>query len=249
MLDRNASRVDVTSGALSVRISNDAPVSLDVAFSCEAHELMALIGPSGSGKTSVLQTIAGLRACRSGRIASGEDVWLDTTQRIARPPQQRGVGLVFQDYALFPHLTARNNVAIAMGSHKAKAEALAEADALLERMHLSGLGDRRPEHLSGGERQRVAIARALARSPRVLLLDEPFSAIDRMTRVKLRADLMALKASLSIPTLLVTHDIDEALQLADRVTVLDGGRILQTGRPDAVRGAPASARVREILGL
>lgn len=235
-------------GALHVRLRQAAPVPLDATFTCAANELLALIGPSGSGKSTILQVIAGLRPCRHGLVRSGGETWLATVERICMPPQQRGVGLVFQDYALFPHLSALDNVAIAIGDAP-PAQAQAQARALLERMHLVGLEYRKPQTLSGGERQRVAIARALARSPRVLLLDEPFSAIDRMTRVKLRDDLMNLKQALSIPIVLVTHDIDEALQLADRVTVLDHGATLQTGTPQGVRSAPASPRVAAILGL
>ncbi len=251
MLDRQtttlASAVRQT-GALEVHLRQDAEVPLDATFACAANELLALIGPSGSGKSTILHIIAGLRPCREGLIRAGGETWLATAERIFVPPQQRGVGLVFQDYALFPHLTAEDNVAIALGPLP-RAEARERARTLLARVHLTGVAGRKPHTLSGGERQRVAVARALARSPRVLLLDEPFSAIDRMTRVKLRADLLTLKAALSIPIVLVTHDIDEALQLADRVTVLDHGVTLQTGTPEGVRGAPASPRVAAILGL
>jgi molybdate transport system ATP-binding protein len=252
MLDRRTSQagadVGATTGALDVRLRQDAPVPLNAAFTCAANELLALIGPSGSGKSTILHIIAGLRPCQHGTIRVAAETWLATAERIFVPPQQRGVGLVFQDYALFPHLTAEDNVAIAL-SAMPRAEARAQARALLARVHLAGLETRKPHVLSGGERQRVAVARALARSPRVLLLDEPFSAVDRMTRVKLRADLMALKAALSIPIVLVTHDIDEALQLADRVAVLDYGATLQTGTPEHVRASPASPRVAAILGL
>lgn len=254
MLDRSAIPPDVRHGEVRVRLQQDTPVPLDVDLACGGDELLALIGPSGSGKTTVLQTIAGLRSARSGRIAVGGDVWLDSEHGICTPAQQRVVGLVFQDYALFPHLTALDNIAIA--AHQADGlsrlqgvEAKDVAAQLLVDVGMAGLEQRRPHQLSGGERQRVAIARALARSPRVLLLDEPFSAIDRMTRVRLRDDLMKLKASLSIPMLLVTHDIDEAMQLADRVSIIDAGRILQSGAPAAVRSAPASDRVAAILGL
>lgn len=249
MLDRSDMKLGSTlSGPLSVRVSQTSPVPLDAALTCGRNELLALIGPSGSGKTTLLQIIAGLRPCANGEIKVGDDVWLSTAAGVRKTPQERGVGLVFQDYALFPHLTAVDNVAIALGQVP-KAEARKKATELLAGVHLQGLEDRRPHHLSGGERQRVAIARALARSPRVLLLDEPFSAIDRMTRVSLRKDLMALKATLSIPILFVTHDIDEAMQLADQVTILDRGICLQSGSPGDVRSHPASDRVSKILGL
>ncbi len=245
MLDRATT---TKTSALRVSVRQTSPVALDAALECAPNEVVALIGPSGSGKTTLLQIIAGLRGCASGEISVGDETWLSTAQGICKKPQERGVGLVFQDYALFPHLTALGNVAIAMGSLP-KAEARASAMQLLARVHLQGLEHRRPHQLSGGERQRVAIARALARSPRVLLLDEPFSAVDRMTRVSLRSDLVALKSSLSIPIVLVTHDIDEAMLLADRVTILDYGRVLQTGTPTSVRKDPADARVAAILGL
>lgn len=251
MLDRRTSEVALaadTAATLQVRLRQQTPVPLDAAIACAPGELLALIGPSGSGKSTILQIIAGLRSCREATIRVGEQVWLATAERVFVPPQQRGVGLVFQDYALFPHLSALDNVAIALGSMP-KAEARERARVLLARVHLTGLDARKPHTLSGGERQRVAVARALARSPRVLLLDEPFSAVDRMTRVKLRADLLALKSALSIPIVLVTHDIDEAMQLADRVSVLDHGVTLQTGSPEGVRNAPATARVAAILGL
>lgn len=249
MLDRSGIQPGATlSGTLSVRVQQTSPVPLDAALTCGPNELLALIGPSGSGKTTLLQIIAGLRPCKSGEIKVGDDVWLATASGVCKSPQERGVGLVFQDYALFPHLTALDNVAIALGRIP-KAQAREQASALLARVHLQGLEARRPHQLSGGERQRVAIARALARSPRVLLLDEPFAAIDRMTRVSLRSDLMELKAALSIPIVFVTHDIDEAMQLADRVTILDRGNCLQSGTPDEVRDRPASDRVVKILGL
>ena len=145
-------------------------------------------------------------------------------------------------------MSALDNVAIAIAPGQRQQGYDAAAN-LLERVHMTGLGARRPHELSGGERQRVAIARALARRPRVLLLDEPFSAVDRMTRRALRDDLMVLKKSLRIPVIFVTHDISEALELADRVAVLDKGNILQTGDPQTVKAAPASDRVSAILGL
>ncbi len=233
---------------LNVSIRQTEPVRLDVGFECGANELLSLIGPSGSGKTTLLHIIAGLAPVAEGTITSGGQTWLSTKAKVCKPPQERGVGLVFQDYALFPHMSALDNVAIAIvpGDRKKAYTAAAE---LLERVHMTGLGARRPHELSGGERQRVAIARALARRPRVLLLDEPFSAVDRMTRRALRDDLMVLKKSLRIPVIFVTHDIGEALELADRVAVLDKGKILQTGDPQTVKTSPASDRVSAILGL
>src|SRR5690606_15172194 len=147
----------------------------------------ALIGPSGSGKTTVLRSIAGLYRPAGGRIVTGGDTWLDTDAGVDLAPQARRVGLVFQDYALFPHLTALDNVRLAM-LDESEEERTRRATELLARVHLVGLEHRRPDQLSGGERQRVALARALARDPKVLLLDEPFSAVDRMTREPLKEE-------------------------------------------------------------
>jgi molybdate transport system ATP-binding protein len=163
------------------------------------------------------------------------------------PPQARSVGLVFQDYALFPHLSALNNVRLAM-RHVPEPERTTAAEALLARVHLEELKARRPEHMSGGQRQRVAIARALARDPKVLLLDEPFSAVDRITREPLKEELSELRRSLEIPILLVTHDLGEAQALADRICVLDHGRTLQCCSPEEMRLKPASAAVARLMG-
>ena len=158
---------------LTVYLEQTAPIPLSVRFDCAPGELLALIGPSGSGKTTVLRAIAGLMRVTRGRIACGDAAWFDAETAIALSPQARRVGFVFQDYALFPHLDALDNVAIAVGSMPREA-ARAKARAWLARVNLAGLEQRRPHELSGGQKQRVAIARALAREPRVLLLDEPF---------------------------------------------------------------------------
>jgi len=233
--------------ALSVSLWQAAPIPLDVKISCKPGELLALVGPSGSGKTTVLRAIAGLYRPAGGRIVSSGEVWFDATAGTMVAPQQRAAGLVFQDYALFPHLSALDNVKIAMG-HVAEPERSAQAAALLARMHLDGLERRLPDQLSGGQRQRVALARALARDPKVLLLDEPFSAVDRMTRERLKEELMSLRRSLEIPILLVTHDLEEAQALADRIAILHGGQTLQTGAPDDVRLRPVSSLVARLMG-
>ena len=234
-------------GALDVALSHSGPVPLDAAFACGGNELLALVGPSGSGKTTVLRAIAGLMLPATGHIRVNGETWFDAGTGTFVPPQKRAAGLVFQDYALFPHLSALGNVAIAAKGLGREA-ALAAARTLLARVHLDGLEARRPAQLSGGQRQRVALARALARSPRVLLLDEPFSAVDQMTREKLKRELAALRSTLSIPVLLVTHDIGEALALADRVSVLHRGRTLETGTPDDVRLRPSSPLVARLMG-
>ena len=234
------------SGGLTVRLRQTHPVALDVAFECGAGELLALVGPSGSGKTTVLRCIAGLATPSEGEVTCNGETWLDVRAGTAATPQQRRVGLVFQHYALFPHLDAIANVASAM-SHQPRAERAALARSLLARVNMDGLEARRPSELSGGQRQRVALARALARDPRALLLDEPFSAVDQLTRRRLRLELAQLRRQIRIPMVLVTHDLDEAQLLGDRISVLHHGRTLQTGEVREVLHQPASALVARLL--
>lgn len=234
------------SGRLQVAVRQDGPIALDAKFQCDAGELLALVGPSGSGKTTLLRVIAGLMQPGEGRIACGDEVWLDTAGGRDRRPQQRRVGMVFQDYALFPHLTARDNIRVALG-HLPARQRDEQAERWLARVHLEGLGGRYPSQLSGGQRQRVALARALAREPHVLLLDEPFSAVDQVTRRRLQRELARLREQISIPILLVTHDLDEAVALADRLCVLHGGKSLQVGDAETLFRRPASAAVARLL--
>ena len=203
------------------------------------RETVALVGPSGAGKTSVLRAIAGLLRPEQGRVALGEDVWLDTGTGVFLRPERRSVGLVFQEYALCPHMTVAENVEYA-GRER--------AEALLEQLGIAGLRNERPNDLSGGERQRVALARALARDPAVLLLDEPLAALDAHTRVRVRAELEDLLARLRLPTLLVTHDFQDAAALADRVGVVVDGRIVQVGSPAELIAGPASPFVADFTG-
>lgn len=233
---------------LSVWLRQRGPIPLDVEFSVAPGELMALIGPSGSGKTTTLRAIAGLYRPASGRIACHGATWFDSATGAFVPARQRRVGLVFQSYALFPHLTAIENVMEALGDSPAQ-QRRDEARALLERMHLHGLNDRRPAQMSGGQQQRVAVARALARRPDVLLLDEPFSAVDRVTRRRLRRELAEIRRDLPMPVILVTHDLDDVTRLADRVCVMDRGAILQRGTVDEVMRQPTSKTVAELLDL
>ncbi|MDP2409178.1 MAG: ABC transporter ATP-binding protein [Pseudolabrys sp.] len=217
-------------------------------MSVGAGEILALVGPSGSGKTTTLRTIAGLYRPAGGRIVCNGSVWFDSESGIWIPARQRQVGMVLQSYALFPHLTAIENVMESLSGMPADARR-AEAAALLSRMHLDGLDDRRPALLSGGQQQRVAVARALARRPELLLLDEPFSAVDRVTRRRLRAELVELRRELPMPVVLVTHDLDDVVRLADRMCVMHEGRILQAGTVQDVMAQPASATVVELLDL
>jgi len=222
--------VDLDHALRSFRLS----LALDV-----AAETVALVGPSGAGKTSVLRAIAGLLRPERGRIALEDETWLDTASRVDLPPERRRVGLVFQEYALFPHLSVRANVAFG-GRDR--------VDELLERFGITALADARPGAISGGERQRVALARALARDPGVLLLDEPLSALDAHTRRRVRGELREVLGELGLPTLMVTHDFEDATSLADRIGVLVDGRLLQVGSPSELVASPADAFVAGFTG-
>lgn len=230
---------------LTVDIQQSAPVPLHARFECRPGELVALVGPSGSGKSTLLRCIAGLAHPARGRITSGERTWFDAGAGVRLPPQQRRVGLVFQHYALFPHLSARENVALA----SSRSDPDAHAVELLGRLGLGALADRRPAQLSGGQQQRVALARALARAPEVLLLDEPFSAVDQPARHELYRELAELHRGVALPIVLVTHDLHEARRLADRMVIIDGGTTLQQGTPAQVLSQPRNARVAELVGI
>lgn len=233
---------------LKLRIAQQTPFALEVELDCGPGEILALFGPSGSGKTTVLRAIAGLHRPEQGRISCAGETWLDTARGQNITPQHRRVGMVFQAYALFPHMTALQNVTAAVPRrHGATAEQRARA--MLAKVHLQGLEHRRPHELSGGQQQRVALARALAREPSVLLLDEPFSAVDRSTRESLHAELMSLRRDLAMPVVLVTHDLDDAVMLSDRMILLSRGRVLQTGSPLALRRQPVNVEAARLVGL
>jgi sulfate transport system ATP-binding protein len=216
-------------------------VSLDI----ESGELVALLGPSGSGKTTILRMVAGLEYADGGAIYFGDQDATDI------PVRDRGVGFVFQHYALFPHMTVAQNIAFGMKVSKVKRDKAAidtrVAD-LLRLVRLDGLGDRFPAQISGGQRQRVALARALSVDPKVLLLDEPFGALDANVRHDLRRWLREIHSELGITTIFVTHDQEEALDLADRVVILKDGQIVQQGTPQQVCRDPQSAFVMKFLG-
>ncbi|MFC5579003.1 sulfate/molybdate ABC transporter ATP-binding protein [Lysobacter niabensis] len=231
---------------LSKRYSDVAAldaVDLDIA----SGELVALLGPSGSGKTTLLRVIAGLLHADSGQVLFGDT---DATRLSLR---ERNVGFVFQHYALFKHMTVAENIAFGLRSRPrskrpGKATIRKRVDELLSLIQLAELGARYPEQLSGGQRQRVALARALAIDPTVLLLDEPFGALDAKVRIDLRRWLRRLHEQTGQTTLFVTHDQEEALELADRVVVLREGRIEQVGTPDEIYSAPASEYVFDFIG-
>ncbi|HWF50916.1 MAG TPA: ABC transporter ATP-binding protein [Solirubrobacteraceae bacterium] len=202
-------------------------------------ETLVLVGPSGSGKTSLLKTVAGLERPQAGRIALGREVWFDAQRGTRLSAERRRVGYLPQDYGLFPHMTVSGNVRFAGRRDRPD---------LLERFGISHLAQARPQQLSGGERQRVALARALAREPRVLLLDEPFGALDAITRQQVRDELADLLAELELPTMLVTHAFEDAGVLADHVGVLDEGRLVQIGTPTELLRSPASPMVAALTG-
>ena len=233
---------------IEVAIRLDDPVSLEVEFKVSDKELVALVGPSGGGKSTILRIIAGFEKPTAGRISVGAQQWYDSQQKLFVQPRHRRVGMVFQSYALFPHLSALENVLEAI-SERPKVDRVELANGYLERVNLKGLGKRRPDQMSGGQRQRVAVARALAREPDVLLLDEPFSAVDKVTRIRLQRELVDLRSDLSIPIILVTHDIEEAARLADRIAVLHEGRILQMATHDKLSKSPVNTDVARLVGI
>jgi len=214
---------------LEVNIIKKLPdFTIDLSFCCEAGKMQIITGPSGSGKTTIMRILAGLEHADNSFIRFNGMVWEDTASKIFMPPQRREIGYVFQEYSLFPHLTVEQNVVFAAKDPNNVQQHIR----FLGIDHLKG---RFPKQLSGGERQRVALAQALARKPKALLLDEPFSALDFVTREKLRSTLLELKESVNIPIIHITHDINEGMQMADGFLPLENGRISYEWLPDNIR--------------
>src|SRR5919197_1588663 len=221
----------------------------DVTFHVGEGELFTLLGPSGCGKSTTLMSIAGFQTPEQGRIAVGGDVFFDAARRLSVPAERRNLGIVFQSYAVWPHMTVFQNLAFPLKVRKTKRSAVRpRVLEVLELVEMAQYVDRYPHQLSGGQQQRVALARALVYSPSVLLLDEPFSNLDAKLRERARAWVKELQHRLGLTTIFVTHDQDEALSMSERVVVMDAGRIQQIGTPEEVYRAPANRFVAEFVG-
>nr|WP_321273200.1 ABC transporter ATP-binding protein [Alcaligenes faecalis] len=225
------------------------PVLKGVSMSLNKGEVVSLLGASGSGKTTLLRAVAGLEQPSQGRIAINNDVLYDSQKRIDLPAEARNLGLVFQSYALWPHMTVQDNVAYPLTLRKTpKAESRQKVDAILDQLGLKGLGERYPSQLSGGQQQRVAIARALVYNPPVILLDEPLSNLDAKLREEARVFLRELIVEMGLSALMVTHDQAEAMAISDRILLLNGGEIEQQGTPQEVYSNPKTLYTAEFMG-
>ncbi len=218
--------------------------TLDVNWATQ-EGIAVIFGPSGSGKSMTLQVIAGFVAVDEGYIQVGEQVFLDSSASIDLPPQRREIGYLLQNYALFPHMTVRQNI---LYGCRTSGRATGEFQEMIALFQLEGLENRYPGALSGGQKQRVALARALMRKPRILLLDEPLAAVDIAVRKMIRTELKLLQRKLKIPMILITHDLGEALSLADKLIIYEQGRVVQEGDPIEIVKHPLNERVSELLG-
>jgi molybdate transport system ATP-binding protein len=225
-------------------------VDLDAHLEVDGGQILAVLGPNGAGKTTALRILAGLIRSPGSRVSIGGTTWQEPDPGVFVAAPERRVGLVFQDYRLFPHLSVLDNVGFAARSRGCgRRAARGRADAVLARLGIADLADRRPAGLSGGQAQRVALARALAADPVLLLLDEPLAALDARTRLEIRGELRRYLAGFTGPTVLVTHDPLEAMVLADQILVLESGRAVQQGTPTAVARRPATEYVARLVGL
>jgi len=230
------------------RFANSPVVQATIRQPAAGFSVTALVGPSGCGKTTVLRCLAGLERPDRGSVSFGESLWFDSTRGIDRSPQSRAIGFLFQEYALFPHLNVFENIAFGLVSLPQR-EMGQRVTELLEMLQLRGLEGRFPHQLSGGQQQRVALARTVAPRPRLLLLDEPLSALDAPTRSELRTELRGMLAQWAIPTIVVTHDAVEVRALASEVVVMYEGRVRQTGPVDEVFGRPVDPVVARIVAM
>jgi len=230
------------------RFGPGVSVELDLVRPANQFSVTVLFGPSGGGKTTALRCLAGLERPDEGQIAFAGEVWFDANQRVCLSPQKRDIGFLFQEYALFPHLSVAGNVAYGLG-HLPRPERGPLIEEVLHRFGLGGLADHYPRQLSGGQQQRVALARVLVRRPRLLLLDEPLSALDDPTREQVRHELRGLLVGAGVPVVLVTHDRREAAALGDHLVVLDRGRVRQQGAVTEVFARPSDLEVAQIVGI
>lgn len=229
--------VDIKKSYISGR---GKPFTLDAAFSIPKGKITVVFGPSGSGKSTILRLLAGLEKGEHGHIRRSGETWFDSVRGLDLTPQERRTGFLFQDLALFPHMSVGDNILYTAGKKNKS-----RVDELLEMTELSGMKDRRPQELSGGQRQRLALARALAGEPGLLLLDEPFSALERQVKLKLYDDLIELHAKLGFTAVMVTHDMAEAYRLAEHAVVLKEGRVTKEGTPEEVfLGKSLSTRIQ-----
>jgi putative spermidine/putrescine transport system ATP-binding protein len=235
-----AGRLDVEGASKSF---GEVAALADVTIGLSAGEFVTILGPSGSGKTTLLKVIAGFETADSGRIlVDGSDV-------TGLDPAQRNIGMVFQNYALFPHMSVARNIAYPLAMRRmARAEITKRVAAALEMVELAGMAERLPKQLSGGQQQRVALARATVFQPRLLLLDEPFGALDRKLREQMQLEVRRLQRRLGLTTLFITHDQEEALVMSDRIAVMDQGKLQQVGLPYEIYEAPANPFIADFIG-